>query len=331
MCGALLSILSLTTVVDGFVGSSVHVRVPRLIISDVNPIQCKRHMPIAFSDSSDDTATADDEPIQYKSRSTAQPDCSSDFAIGSEMRRERLHAALQTLGFDPSSLTDNPEFTGSAALRMYSSFLLPKSAGALATAELPQRATVIANAIAFQVREYRSHQEEWLRNHDKCLEEADTTTVRYPLTIILDNIRSAHNVGNILRLAEAARVANVVLCGITPAPPNPKVLKTAVGAAEYVPFERVGSTLEAVRELKGKGVAVWGVETTSQSKTIWKVDMPTNLAVVFGNELVGCDAQVLKECDDLVCLPTHGLKNSLNVATCASVVVWEALRQWDDV
>jgi len=104
-----------------------------------------------------------------------------------------------------------------------------------------------------------------------------------------------------------------------------------LGAADYVPFEQAGSTLDVVAKLKKEGLAVWGIETTSQSKTLWKVDMPeSGVAVIFGNELVGVDAPVLKECDKLCCLPTFGVKNSLNVATCASVVVYEALRQWDD-
>ena len=87
-----------------------------------------------------------------------------------------------------------------------------------------------------------------------------------------------------------------------------------------------------MKKLKEEGLAMWGIETTSKSKTIWKVDMPreSGVAVIFGNELCGVDAQVLKECDELICLPTHGVKNSLNVATCASVVVYEALRQWDE-
>ena len=270
---------------------------------------------------------------QYRSRSTEQPDAESEFAIGSEARQERLDQALTDLGLDPSTLTDDPQFRGSAALRMYNSFVLPKSKGAFATAELPQRASVIANSIAFKVRELRSHQEEWLRNHDKSLAEMDMDQKpRYPLTIVLDNVRSAHNVGNILRLAEAARITKVVLCGITPAPPHPQILKTALGAETYVPFEQVGSTLEAVKKLKEEGLAVWGIETTSQSKTIWKVDMPreSGVAVIFGNELCGVDAPVLKECDELICLPTNGVKNSLNIATCASVVVYEALRQWDE-
>jgi len=107
------------------------------------------------------------------------------------------------LGFDPCVLTEDVHFRGSAALRMYNSFILPKSKGAFATAELPQRASVIANSIAFKAREMRSHEEDWLRNHDKSLVEIDKDQKqRYPLTIVLDNVRSAHNVGNILRLAE---------------------------------------------------------------------------------------------------------------------------------
>ena len=269
---------------------------------------------------------------QYRSRSTAQPDAEAEFTIGSAARQERLDKALKDLGFDPLALIDDPKFRGSAALRMYNSFVLPKSKGAFATAELPQRASVIANSINFKVREMRSHQEDWLRNHDKSLAEVDRDpTPRCPLTVVLDNVRSAHNVGNIIRLAEAAKITNVVLCGITPAPPNPKILKTALGAADYVPFEQAGSTLDVIKKLKEEGIAVWGIETTAQSKTLWKVDMPkSGVAVIFGNELVGVDAQVLKECDELICLPTFGKKNSLNVATCASVVVYEALRQWDD-
>ena len=288
---------------------------------------------ILLSASASDEQQQSEPNVSYRSRSTAQPDVDSQFAIGSEARQERLDQHLKDLGFDPSTLTDDPQFRGSSALRMYNSFVLPKSKGAFATAELPQRASVIANSIAFKARELRSHQEDWLRNHDKSLAEVDKDQMpRYPLTIVLDNIRSAHNVGNILRLAEAARIMKVVLCGITPAPPHPSILKTALGAEALVPFEQAGSTLEAVKKLKEEGLAVWGIETTSKSKIWWKVDMPreSGVAVIFGNELCGVDAQVLKECDELICLPTHGIKNSLNVATCASVVVYEALRQWDE-
>lgn len=272
-----------------------------------------------------------DPQLSYMSKSTATPEATTAFARGSDIRRERIDEALSSLGIDPYTLTESDEYRGSAALRAYSSFVLPKSEGALAVAESPQRAAVVANNISFYIREQRSHQEEWLRNHDRSLAEAEEVffgKMRQPLTIILDNVRSAHNVGNILRAAEAARVSEVQLCGITPGPPNPKVLKTAVGSAEYVPYSRSGSTLEAVRNLQRKGVHVLGVETTSKSMPMWKTCMPQPLALVFGNELVGVHADVLEACDGLVCIPTNGIKNSLNVATCASILMWEAMRQW---
>jgi 23S rRNA (guanosine2251-2'-O)-methyltransferase len=283
----------------------------------------------------------------YQSRSTATPDASSQFYVGADDRRERLHQALHEIGLNPTDLIDLPEYRGSAALRTYSSFLLPKSEGALAMTNQPQRAAVVANNISFLMREHRSHQQEWLRNHDRSLREAEELlSQRNPITLVLDGIRSAHNVGNILRAAEAAKCQEVILCGsMTPAPPNAKVLKTALGAAEYVPYQTVGSTIEAVQTLKRNNVKVIGVETTSRSVPLWKASFfeskdgdkdatpqeMQQVAFVFGNELVGVDTTVLEECDELVAVPTHGIKNSLNVATCASVLIWEALRQWDSI
>jgi len=119
-------------------------------------------------------------------------------------------------------------------------------------------------------------------------------------------------------------------CGITPTPPDAKVLKTALGAAAYVPHSHHDNTLALVRELQAKGVTVWAAETTSRSELYSEVSWPQPLAIVMGNELIGVDTQVQECCDKLVMLPTHGIKNSLNVATACSVLLWEALRQWDD-
>mmetsp|Transcript_18505 Transcript_18505/g.55813 ORF Transcript_18505/g.55813 Transcript_18505/m.55813 type:complete len:194 (-) Transcript_18505:414-995(-) len=180
------------------------------------------------------------------------------------------------------------------------------------------------------VREHRNDRQEWLRNHDRSLAEvADKPTS--PLTLVLDNVRSAANVGNIFRAAEAARIEAIVCCGITPTPPEPKLLRTAMGAAAYVQHSHEGSTLEAIRSLKARGLPVWACETTSHAQVHWRSEMPRDgLALVFGNELIGVDVAVMNECDGFVKVPTHGVKNSLNVATCASVLIWEALRQWDD-
>jgi len=267
------------------------------------------------------------EPQDFRSRSTAKVE-EARFAEGSDERRIRLNAALEKIGFDPAALEDDPEFRGSAALRMYTSFVLPKSSGALASAERPQRAATIASSIAFLVREMRAAKQDWLRNHDRALKEVASLPARHPMTLVLDNVRSAANVGNIFRAAEAARIDHIVLCGITPAPPDAKVLKTALGAAQYVPFSAAPNTLQVVKDLQARGVAVYGVETTELSTAHWATPMPQPVALVFGNELIGIDTEVLRQCDELVCVPVHGVKNSLNIATCASVLMWEALRQW---
>ena len=183
------------------------------------------------------------------------------------------------------------------------------------------------------IREQKAAQAEWLVNHDRALAEADAASdgaPRTPLYLILDNLRSAPNVGNILRAAEAARVTKVYCCGITPlpSPTEPKVLKTALGAAEYVPHEARKRTVEVVRELQASGVAVYACETTSRSILHTDADLPSPLALIFGNEVIGVDTDVLEACDGVLRVPMLGVKNSLNVATCATVVMWEALRQW---
>lgn len=266
----------------------------------------------------------------FKSKSTASSDLSTNFSQGSEARRERLDAALEELGVNVTHLLQDAKYRGSAALRTYTSFVLPKSQGALAVAESPTRAAVVANNIYFHLQELQAHHTEWLRNHDKSLEEISPNQ-RQPLYIVLDNVRSAANVGNILRACEACCIKRVCLCGsMTPAPPNKELLKTAVGSAEYVPYTTHSSTLACVQELKKQGITVFAVETTSRSIPMWQCDMPQPLALVFGNELVGIHPDVMTECDAIVCIPTHGIKNSINVATCVSVIMWEALRQWNE-
>ena len=175
------------------------------------------------------------QPLRAISRSTSNPDegiGGTLLVIGREQRRAKLHNELSKLGIDPYEIEHHQERFGTAAIRTYNSFLLPKSAGALAVAESPTRPRVVANNISFLVREFKADQERWLRNVDlnrsvrdevKIVGVTSETGSKHPITIILDNIRSAHNVGNILRLAEATQVDSVRLCGMTPRPPHPKV------------------------------------------------------------------------------------------------------------
>lgn len=213
----------------------------------------------------------------------------------------------------------------------YNSFVYPKNAGALANAEKPGRISTIAQSICFLHREQKAQRADWLRNHDRTLSELETSIgARHPLSLVLDNVRSAENVGSLLRAAEAARAERVYCCGITPTPPHKAVLKTAMGAAEYVPFEHQPSTLSAVRALQAKGVAVWAAETCpGRSVDLRHAALPSPLALVLGNELIGVDTEVLAACDGVVEIPLFGVKNSLNVATAGAVVIFEALRQWE--
>jgi hypothetical protein len=147
------------------------------------------------------------------------------FADGRGQRRGKLHDELSKVGIDPNEIESHPERFGTAAIRTYNSFLLPKSVGALAVAESSTRPRVVANNISFLQREHNADQERWLINVDRNRSDGVKQRDKYnhPITIILDNIRSARNVGNILRLAEAAQVESVRLCGMTPRPPHPKV------------------------------------------------------------------------------------------------------------
>ena len=287
------------------------------------------------------TTTSQTRSFDTYSRSTANPDEEIDeaFIDGRDQRRNKLHTELTKLGIDPTELESHPERCGTSAVRTYNSFLLPKSKGALAVADSPTRARVVANNISFLIREHRADKEKWLRNIDqnRNAENGEKSQgnsnpkEKHPIVIVLDNIRSAHNVGNILRLAEASQVESVRLCGMTPKPPHPKVLKTAMGAAEYVSLggEEEMSTLETVRDLKANGYKVYGVETTENATSYFAMEMQDDsesVAYVFGNELIGVDVAVLKECDDIICLPTFGIKNSLNIASCVAIITWDRLR-----
>lgn len=141
-----------------------------------------------------------------------------------------------------------------------------------------------------------------------------------PLYIVLDNLRSAFNVGAIFRLCDALRVQGLYLCGYTAYPPHKKLEKTSLGTIEYVPWRHFDSPLEAVHALKEQGVPVWAAETTSHARPYHEAAYPGKLAIVFGNEALGVSREVLEACDRVVEIPLRGFKNSLNVATACAVI-----------
>ncbi len=151
---------------------------------------------------------------------------------------------------------------------------------------------------------------------------------RFPIVAILDNIRSAYNVGSMFRTAECAYISKLVLCGITAYPPHSKLEKTALGTTELVPWEYFFDTLTAVRKFKEQGFRVIALEITKNSIPIQKIrpeDFP--VALVIGNEVTGVDEKVLSEVDYTVEIPLYGEKESLNVAIAFGVAVFLLLEK----
>ena len=151
---------------------------------------------------------------------------------------------------------------------------------------------------------------------------------KFPVVLVLDNLRSAFNVGSLFRVADTARLAGLLTCGCTAHPPHPRLDKTALGSLDYVASEHFAATGEAVARLRGEGVPVWALETMSRSRHYARVRYPRPVALVLGNEALGVQPEVLESCDEVVEVPVFGFKNSLNVAAAAAVVVFEILRQW---
>jgi len=154
------------------------------------------------------------------------------------------------------------------------------------------------------------------------------TQISLPVVLVLDRLRSAFNVGNIFRLAEAARAERIIACGYTAAPPHPKLEKSARGCDRLVPCTRASNASEAIADLREHGYTIYVVETVEGALPVWDVVMRFPAAFVLGNEALGVGADTLCRGDQAVCLPCFGVKNSINVGNCAAVVLYEALRQW---
>lgn len=152
---------------------------------------------------------------------------------------------------------------------------------------------------------------------------------RFPVSVMLDNIRSLYNVGSIFRTCDSARVAKLIMCGFTPHPPRKEIEKTALGAVDTVPWQYEKDILKAIKEQKELGVKVIAVELTDEKREY--TDLNTEeypICLVLGNELSGISDEVLAECDDAIEIPMHGVKHSLNVGVAAGITIFEAVRIW---
>jgi len=158
-------------------------------------------------------------------------------------------------------------------------------------------------------------------------EDEFKSSAKAPIKIILDNIRSGHNVGSAFRTADAFRIDEVVLGGITPTPPHREILKTALGADESVTW-RHGEALEFINEFKKEGYKIYAVEQTDSSTMLQKFQFDNNdkIALIFGNEVKGVDSKLLEHCDGCLEIPQHGTKHSFNVSVSMGIVLWELCR-----
>ncbi len=149
-------------------------------------------------------------------------------------------------------------------------------------------------------------------------------TPKIPVVIILDNIRSAMNVGSFFRTADAFRIHEVVLCGITATPPHKEILKTAIGANLSVSWKYEFDICQAVQQCKQDDFLIIGIEQTTHSISLqdFQVSLEHRYALIFGNEVEGISDQVLPMLDGLIELPQFGTKHSLNVAVCGGIVLW---------
>lgn len=149
---------------------------------------------------------------------------------------------------------------------------------------------------------------------------------KVPLVMVLDNIRSVHNVGSVLRTADAMRIEAVYMCGITATPPSAEMHKTALGAEDSVAWRYYNDTLQAVSELKAAGYVVLAVEQVEGSLKLgaFKFDPSKRYALVMGNEVKGVRQDVVDVCDQALEIPQYGTKHSMNVSVTAGIVMWEA-------
>jgi len=145
-----------------------------------------------------------------------------------------------------------------------------------------------------------------------------------PLVVVLDNVRSLHNVGSVFRTADAFLVEAVWLCGITSTPPHAEIHKTALGAENTVEWKHYEDTHVAVDELKSQGYTVFAIEQAEGSTKLpdLKLEQNKKYAVILGNEVKGVQQTVVDVCDGCIEIPQFGTKHSLNVSVTSGIIIW---------
>lgn len=149
-----------------------------------------------------------------------------------------------------------------------------------------------------------------------------------PVQLVLDNVRSLHNVGSLFRTADGFGIRKLQLLGFTPAPPRPEIAKTAIGAEEVVPFETIEDPAVAMLRLEAEGYQLVALEQTTASESIYDFDFRFPVAIVLGHETDGVSDEVLARVEATVEIPMLGVKHSHNVAVAGGIVLGEVYRRW---
>lgn len=152
---------------------------------------------------------------------------------------------------------------------------------------------------------------------------------KIPLIIVLDNIRSQHNVGAVFRTSDAFLIEAICLCGITACPPNPEIHKSALGSENTVDWKYYTKTMDAVNELKEAGYTIISIEQAEESKDLSTFYTRTGkkYAIIFGNEVKGVSQEIVDASDQCIEISQFGTKHSLNVSVTAGIVIWDFFKQ----
>jgi len=159
--------------------------------------------------------------------------------------------------------------------------------------------------------------------------EAFKKSDKTPLILVLDDIRSLHNIGSVFRTADAFLIEKIYLCGITATPPNKEIHKTALGATETVTWEHHNNVLEVIQKLKEENVTTLAIEQVESAVFLqnFKVEQNQKYALVFGNEVHGVSQDAVALCEGCIEIPQLGTKHSLNISVSAGIVVWDLFQK----
>ena len=151
---------------------------------------------------------------------------------------------------------------------------------------------------------------------------------KIPVIVILENIRSMHNVGSVFRTADAFLIEAIYISGYTAQPPRKEIDKTALGATETVCWKYFDSCGEAIKQLREENFAIYAIEQVAESISLEKIESlnPGKLALIFGNEVSGVEEETILLCDGCIEIPQYGVKHSLNISVAAGIVLWEIVR-----